>query len=184
MEILNCKCLGRPFVSECTGLTQVICYSVGCSECKEKTPAFDSVENAIAYWNKFYGKIPIPTLCLKCGLHPHVKDGTLCAGCMRKLPMVKVNAPTVGGGLCEEPQSDFFAAVAAEVEYSAVRHPWHNLRPGQIYDALKGENLELADAMLTEDYRQIMTEATHVAGMCKRIYEQAREAMRKKRVAG
>ena len=40
------------------------------------------------------------------------------------------------------------------------------------------------EAMLTEDYRQIMTEATHVAGMCKRIYEQAREAMRKKRVAG
>ena len=128
--------------------------SLECPNCRNYSGIHRSEQQAVSVWNRLYGERSV------------------------------VIAQNHNKGQVAEPQGDFFAAVASEVEYSTVRHPWHNLRPGQIYDALKGENLELADAMLTEDYRQIMTEATHVAGMCKRIYEQAREAMRKKRVAG
>ena len=197
MDILKCKCMLYPTKMKIEDSPVGTLFGYECKRCGKSARAQSPIM-AATLWNDSHGAQAKP-LCLKCGKFTPVKDGTLCAGCMRKFPLIKVDAPTVGDGHCwepqqiaqnhnkgqvAEPQGDFFAAVAREVEYSTVQHPWHNLRPGQIYDALKGENLELADAMLTEDYRQIMTEATHVAGMCKRIYEQAREAMRKKRVAG
>ena len=182
MDILKCKCMLYPTEMKTEDSPFGTLFGYECKRCGKSARAQSPIM-AATLWNDKHGAQSKP-LCLKCGKFTPVKEGTLCAGCMRKFQLIKVDAPTVGDGHCEEPQSGFFAAVAREVEYSTVRHPWHNLRPGQIYDALKGENLELADAMLTEDYRQIMTEATHVAGMCKRIYEQAREAMRKKRVAG
>ena len=199
MDILKCKCMLYPTKMKIEDSPVGTLFGYECKICGKSARAQSPIM-AATLWNDKHGAQAKP-LCLKCGKFTPVKDGTLCAGCMRKLPLISeqqaasvwnslyrersvVIAQNHNKGQVAEPQGDFFAAVAREVEYSTVRHPWHNLRPGQIYDALKGENLELADAMLTEDYRQIMTEATHVAGMCKRIYEQAREAMRKKRVAG
>ena len=102
MDILKCKCMLYPTKMKIEDSPVGTLFGYECKRCGKSARAQSPIM-AATLWNDKHGEQAKP-LCLKCGKFTPVKDGTLCAGCMRKFPLIKVDAPTVGDGHCWEPQ--------------------------------------------------------------------------------